>query len=100
MPRPITKKDIIAWNKSWANGTLRGRAVKRHDKIGIYIKTPSDPQYCYSVDKRDRPIWVVKSTIQKRKSKGWPKKRVKVLMREPDFGLDEMALAERIIAGE
>src|SRR6266576_2199512 len=101
MPRPITKEAIKKlrkgphWQSSWK--------LRKHKIVGYYLYDPNDNMlsHAYSLySNYNFPDWVSKKDFQKRIKRG-PikprKKRIKQIMREPDFGLDEMAIAERII---
>jgi len=92
MPRPITKKDL----KLFPN-----HRRFNDPKLGLVVKAAYEDKFAYQVCAKGYPyaIWVSKKTLRKRQILGHPKKRVKQIMREPDFGLEEMALAESIING-
>ena len=94
MPRPITKEDIKRLKKQCDDASIK---VFTHPVLGIYILL-DDWVYCYSLTIKGDPIWVGKETIQKRKLTGHPKKRIKQMLRDDIFSLDEMGAAEAIIA--
>jgi len=99
MPRPITKKDIKRWRERYSFRLT----VKTDEVLGLFIKIPVEigglSPYAYSAGACGDPIWVSWQTIRKRKRSGHPKKKPKQFLREPDFGLEEMALAEQIMNG-
>ena len=101
MARPITKADVKIWRERYSAARI---TIKKYEMLGITIIFNTGLRghrlYSYAADGRGDPIWVCKATILKRARIGRPKKRPKLIMREPDFGLDEMALAEHIMAGE
>lgn len=98
MPRPITKKD--------ANDLMDiGYDVHTTKALGYYVFDRNDHRYPYAYQMSNdgrRFCWITTGTFNRRKRLGHPqprKKRLKLIMREPDFGLEEMALAEAIING-
>lgn len=94
MPRPITKKDIKRWR------THLHFRKSNHSLLGVYITHRYSDGFAYATRISDGwPHWVSKKTLEKRKRTGHPIKKFKAKMREPDFGLEEMALAEAIING-
>lgn len=95
MPRPITKADI----KRWRNHPYLTFRVTHCAVLGITIKRNGHPYWAYATRANNLPHWVLKGTLQKRKRMGRPKKRYKQIMKEPDFGLEEMELAEAIMNG-
>ncbi|SRR6266436_6097827 len=105
MPIPITKEAIkkcrktLYWQSQWK--------LKKHKILGYYLYDPDDDlrSHAYSLYANyNFPNWVSRKDfqrcIQRRIKRGTikpRKKHIKQIMREPDFGLDEMAIAERII---
>ena len=105
MPRPITKEAIKKarksqhWQSQWK--------LRKHKILGYYLYDTNDDGilcHAYSLYKIGFPVWVSRNDFQRyiqRRIKRGPikprKKYIKQIMREPDFGLDEMAIAERII---
>src|SRR5258705_12352855 len=104
MPRPLTKKDIAifrkkyGWSKSWT--------IHKDKKLGIYLYDPSDRDFPFACEmylhshNQPWPRWITAKSFRRKQKLGHSKprkKRVKQIMSEPDFGLDEMAIAEAII---
>ena len=102
MPIPITKEAIkkarknLHWPSNWK--------LRKHKILGYYLYDPHDNlrSHAYSLYNKDYsfPNWVSRKDFQRRIKRGpiKPRKKyIKQIMREPDFGLDEMAIAERII---
>ncbi len=105
MTIPITKEVVkkarknSQWPSSWK--------LRKHKILGYYLYDTNDDDilsHAYSLYSIGFPVWVSKKDFQrriKRLIKRGPtkprKKYIKQIMREPDFGLDEMAIAERII---
>jgi|SRR6266446_1346769 len=101
MPIPITKeavkrlRKIFHWDSSWK--------LRKHKILGYYLYDPSDDlrSHAYSLYREyGFPKWVSRKNFERRIKRGpiKPRKKyIKQIMREPDFGLDEMAIAERII---
>ncbi len=104
MPIPITKEAVkkarknLQWPSSWK--------LRKHKILGYYLYDPDDDDvlsHAYSLYKIGFPHWVSRKDfqrhIQRRIKRGTKprKKYIKQIMREPDFGLDEISIAERII---
>jgi len=101
MPIPITKEAVkklkknLQWQSYWK--------LRKHKILGYYLYDPNDDlhSHAYSLyGNYNFPNWVSREDFQSRIKRG-PikprKKHIKQIMREHDFGLDEMAIAERII---
>jgi len=105
MPRPITKEDIKKGRKENGWGGWPDVWKVRKDKtLGIYLYDPSDRTFTYACEvylhRHNRPRWITKETFKRKQKRGHSKpckKHIRQIMREPDFGLDEMAIAEAII---
>jgi hypothetical protein len=108
MPRPITKDDIKkirSFSAMWNERLV----VKKHKLLGFYVLDENDNELPFSYQAFDNPhcgwaglSWITLETFRRRQKLGHPKPRkkaVKQLLREPDFGLEEMALAEAIMNG-
>jgi len=105
MPRPITKADIMRWRREGYHVD-----VKYNDLLGItaIFSEPSAVYsyyvnfYSYSVYYDGTPIFVTKKTLATRMKIGHPKPRKprkkKQIMSDPEFGLDEIGLAQEIIS--
>lgn len=107
MPRPITKEDI---KKAFAAGIYDKRRfkIKTDDKLCIVVFDKEDriqpwAYACYSTrDGGTYLRWVNARTFKLRQKIGHPKprkKHIKQMLGEPEFGLEEMALAETIMNG-
>lgn len=99
MPRAITKEDIKRIRAYYELSLT----IKPHEKLG-YIVRVNDDVYAYQVfESRYGGTlllnFVSKKTIDLRKRIGPAKKRIKQILKDPDFGLEEMALAEAMING-
>ena len=93
MPRPITKADLRKLDPHSVH-------ISHDDVLGIIVIIVKNPTFCsYSVDRFGEFKWCSQKTLERRKRIGHPKPRKKKqILREPEFGLDEIALAERIIS--
>lgn len=96
MPRPLTKEDKLLYEPYYK--------VKRDKVLGLYIHDLHDDKfpYAYQISGDGNIQWITAQTFKRRQKLGHPKPRkkpIKQMLREPDFGLDEMALAEAIING-
>ena len=97
MPRPITKEDIKRWRKTGGWDSLKSKTCP---VLGLYVNMDGAYDlYAYSADRYGHPVWCNFKTLMRRKKIGQPKKRIKQFLREPDFGLEEMALADQIMNG-
>jgi len=95
MPRPITKADIMRWRREGYHF-----CVKYNDLLGITVIFSA--LYSYSVYYDGTPKFVTEKTLARRMKIGHPKPRKprkkKQILRDPEFGLDEISLAEEIIS--
>src|SRR5258708_5828391 len=101
MPVPITKEAVkkcrknTHWQSSWK--------LRKHKTLGYYLYDPNDDMHSHAYSLYEHygyPKWISRKAFERRIKLGpiKPRKKyVKQIMREPDFGLDEMAIAERII---
>jgi hypothetical protein len=107
MPRPINKEDLKELRANYAHRNIK---FLTDEVLGLVVRdmTPGDNfPWSYRVF-RARPfrglilLWVRDGTFKLRKKLGQPKprkKHIKQIMREPDFPLDEIALAQEIMEG-
>src|SRR5258708_7215220 len=102
MPRPITKEDIKKGRKK--HGWTAAWEIRKDKNLGIYLYDSTDYAYAYACEillTTACPRWITKKQFIRKQKLGHStkprKKYVRQIMREPDFGLDEMAIAERII---
>lgn len=101
MPRPFTDEEIRIIN------ITSEYEVGFDDKLGFYIHDPRDAElshsYSYEVSNDGNiKFWVNAKTFKLRQRLGRPnppKRRNRLRMREMDFGLEEMEVAERIMEG-
>jgi hypothetical protein len=103
MLRPIRQEDWDAHHHNWM-GTWR---LIQDDKLGLVVYDAYDQNLPYAYrynDEQQYPNWVTLATFKLRQKLGHPaKKMIKQShhkLPEPDFGLEEMALAEAIMNGE
>lgn len=97
MPRAITKEDIKRIRSAYSDyGFIR---IKPHKKLGYIVEIRGVYAYRVFENRYGQLILhlVDKKTIDLRKRIGPAKKRIKQILKDPDFGLEEMALAEAMI---
>ena len=96
MGRPVTKADVKRLRD--ACYTISTSTDKM---LGLIIcwGGNSPPLFAYQMTNAGEFCWVSERTINLRKKIGRPKKRVKQIMKDPDFGLEEIAKAMEIMEG-
>jgi hypothetical protein len=93
MGRPVTKADAKHLRDAWYP-----ISTSTDKMLGLIICWKgSPPLFAYQMTNAGEFCWVLERTINLRKKIGRPKKRFKQIMKDPDFGLDELAKAMEIM---